>query len=76
MDRAYYSDSIASFLAASKSEIFGKINAAHTLASDPTQKGAWLEEIQILKQLLTIMRAESISNMRFREWENVLMSFY
>jgi hypothetical protein len=52
MKRAYYSDSIANFLIASKHEIFGVINDAHTLSSDPTQKGAWLEEIDILKQVL------------------------
>ena len=52
MNRAYYSDSIANFLLASRHEIFGLINDAHTLSSDPTQKGAWMEEIDILKGVL------------------------
>lgn len=52
MQRAYYSASINDFLTASRNEIFGQIDAAHTLSSEPTQKGAWLEEIHILKELL------------------------
>jgi hypothetical protein len=52
MKRAYYSDSIANFLKASPHEIFGQLNEAHTLTSEPTQKGAWLEEIKILKDVL------------------------
>lgn len=52
MKRAYYSDSIANFLIASPDEIFGVINKAHSLSSEPTQKGAWLEEIAILKEVL------------------------
>ena len=52
MKRAYYSDSIANFLVASRLEIFGAIDDAHTLSSDPTQKGAWMEEIEILKEVL------------------------
>src|SRR5687767_15016186 len=52
MNRAYYSDSIAKFLIASRHEIFGLIDEAHTLSSDPTQKGAWMEEIDILKRVL------------------------
>lgn len=52
MKRAYYSDSIANFLTASRHEIFGLIDLAHTLSSEPTQKGAWIEEIDILKRVL------------------------
>ena len=52
MKRDYYSDSIANFLKASRHEIFGQLNEAHHLSSEPTQKGAWLEEIDILKNLL------------------------
>jgi len=52
MKRDYYSSSIADFLAASDNEIFGIIDKAHTLSSEPTQKGAWTEEIEILKRVL------------------------
>lgn len=52
MRREYYSDSIENFLKTSPLEIFGRLNEAHTLSSESTQKGAWLEEINILKQVL------------------------
>ncbi|HZI88063.1 MAG TPA: DUF2075 domain-containing protein [Pyrinomonadaceae bacterium] len=52
MNRAYYSASISDFLTSSRHEIFGLINEAHTLSSEPTQKGAWTEEINILKDVL------------------------
>ena len=52
MKREYYSASIASFLTSSTEEIFGLIDKAHTFSSELTQKGAWLEEINILKQVL------------------------
>lgn len=52
MNRAYYSASISDFLSSSRHEIFGVIDHAHTLSSDPTQKGAWMEEITILKEVL------------------------
>jgi hypothetical protein len=52
MKRDYYSDSIANFLKTSDHEIFGRLNDAHTLSSEATQKSAWLEEIKILKTLL------------------------
>src|SRR5687768_4202750 len=52
MNRAYYSASISDFLSSSRHEIFGRINEAHTLSSEQTQKGAWTEEIEILKNVL------------------------
>lgn len=52
MRREYYSDSLGNFLKTSPLEIFGRLNEAHTLSSEPTQKGAWLEEIDILKLVL------------------------
>lgn len=52
MNRAYYSASISDFLSLSRHEIFGRINEAHTLSSEQTQKGAWKEEIEILKDVL------------------------
>lgn len=52
MKREYYSASIASFLTCSTDEIFGLIDRAHSFSSELTQKGAWLEEINILKQVL------------------------
>jgi schlafen family protein len=52
MKRDYYSDSITNFLETSPHEIFGQLNEAHTLSSEPTQKGAWLEEINILRDVL------------------------
>jgi hypothetical protein len=52
MKRAYYSDSISNFLATSQHEIFGLIDEAHTLSSEQSQKGGWLDEIDILKSVL------------------------
>jgi len=54
MKRDYYSSSIENFLQSSSAEIFGLIDQAHALSSEPTQKGAWLEEIAILKRVLPI----------------------
>src|SRR5262249_15123649 len=36
----------------SPNEIFGIIDQAHTLSSEPMQKGAWVEEIAILREVL------------------------
>lgn len=52
MNRAYYSDTIASFLELSIDAIKGKIIDNSEFADELTQKGAWNEEIQLLKQVL------------------------
>lgn len=52
MNRAYYSDSIAAFLAANDDEILGRLAMAGEFALDQTQRDAWLEEIKILRVAL------------------------
>lgn len=52
MNPYFYSDTISSFLAASTNEIFGAISRNSNFPDDPTQKGAWTQEIRILKEVL------------------------
>ena len=52
MKRAFYSDSIAGFLLSSKDEILGKLAAANDFSLEPTQRSAWVEQIDILKKVL------------------------
>ncbi len=53
MNRAYYSASIKDFRNTSTHEVLGYLNHAHSFDSASTEKGAWLEEVNILKGLLT-----------------------
>jgi hypothetical protein len=53
MQRAYYSDSIASFLRKKPEEIVGAIAIGNEFALEQTQRDAWLEEIAILQDVLT-----------------------
>ena len=52
MNPYFYSDTISNFLTASTNEIFGSITRNSDFADDPTQKGAWTQEIRILKNIL------------------------
>jgi hypothetical protein len=52
MQRAYYQDSIATFLATSEQEVFGALALAHNHELEELQKQAWLLQIQILKREL------------------------
>jgi hypothetical protein len=52
MKREYYKDSIADFLTASPDEILGKLVQGGGFPIQPTQSGAWLQEIDILKSVL------------------------
>src|SRR5262249_14350637 len=53
MMRAFYSASIANFLAATPEEILGKIVENDTSSNlEHTQRRAWMEEIQIMKKVL------------------------
>ena len=53
MRRAYYSSSITDFLAAHPNAILGELTRAHARNLDQTQLNAWLEQINILKRVLT-----------------------
>jgi hypothetical protein len=53
MKREYYSDSIANFLKTSPNEILGTLALSSGYADEQTQKSAWLEEVLILKKVLT-----------------------
>ena len=52
MKRAYYSSSIAQFINTSPNEILGALASASGFTIDPTQRDAWLTEINILKTVL------------------------
>lgn len=52
MKREYYSDSIANFLNVSSTEILGVLVKNYDFQLEPTQRDAWLEEINILKEVL------------------------
>jgi len=53
MRRAYYSSSITDFLAANPNAIIGELTRAHARNLEQTQLNAWLEQINILKRVLT-----------------------
>ena len=52
MNRAYYSDTISSFLLAKPATIIGTMSLCSEFADDPLQKTAWVEEIRILQDVL------------------------
>ena len=52
MSRAYYSDSIAGFLASDADQILGSLTRQSTFAMEMTQRDAWLGQISILKTTL------------------------
>ncbi|WP_460557414.1 DUF2075 domain-containing protein [Hymenobacter daeguensis] len=52
MQRAYYHASIADFLAHDENRIIGELALAHTHALEELQKGAWQQQIRILKREL------------------------
>jgi hypothetical protein len=53
MKREYYSDSITNFQNARTDEILGKLTRANDFSLEQTQRDAWLEEINILRKVLT-----------------------
>ncbi len=53
MRRSYYSASITDFLSTSETEVLGELANANPFALDPTQKSAWVEQVTILKRVLT-----------------------
>jgi hypothetical protein len=52
MNPYFYSDTISNFITASTNEIFGSLSRNSDFPDDPTQKGAWTQEIRILKNVL------------------------
>ena len=52
LSRYFYSESIASFLAASDEAIIGAMVKKNDFGLEPTQRDAWVEEIRILKTFL------------------------
>lgn len=53
MKRDYYSSTVANFLETSPEEIVGSLTINSGFAVEPTQRNAWLAEIEILKTVLT-----------------------
>lgn len=53
MQRFYYSASIADFLAESSEQILGKLAAANDFTLLQTQRDAWLQQVNILKGVLS-----------------------
>ena len=52
MKRAYYSDSIANFLAKKSQSVLGEILAHSDFAVEQTQRDSWIHQIQQLRLLL------------------------
>jgi hypothetical protein len=52
LNRSFYSDSIEDFLKTSEIEIIGKLELGNPFSSEQTQRKAWLDEIEILKNVL------------------------
>jgi Uncharacterized conserved protein (DUF2075) len=48
----FYSDTISNFIISSTNEIFGALTRNSDFPDEPTQKGAWAQEIKILKEVL------------------------
>jgi len=53
MNRAFYSNTISNFLNSSAEEIIGILALNNQFGLEQTQRDAWLEEIKILKSVLT-----------------------
>lgn len=56
MKRCYYSDSIGTFLEKREDEILGALTASNEFPLETSQRGAWLEEIRILKDAFAAYR--------------------
>lgn len=52
LNRYYFSAAISSFLTSSSDEILGKLTLAHEFALEQTQRDAWTQQIQILRNVL------------------------
>jgi len=52
MNPYFYSDTISNFIASSTNEIFGAISSNSDFPDEPTQKGAWTQEIKTLIEVL------------------------
>ena len=52
MNPYFYSNTISNFINSSTNEIFGIITRNSDFPDEVTQKGAWTEEIRILKEVL------------------------
>jgi hypothetical protein len=52
MNRAYYSDSIATFISTKQNDIIGTISLCSEFADVPLQKAAWAEDIKILQNVI------------------------
>jgi hypothetical protein len=53
MKRDFYSDAITTFRTLSPEQVLGHLAANHPFAVQPAQRQAWLEEIDILQQVLS-----------------------
>ena len=62
MDRFYYQNSIAGFLADSEDAVLGALARSNTFDLVDLQRNAWLYEIQLLKDML---RTESAGQVVF-----------
>lgn len=54
--REYYSNSITNFLKSSTEEILGKLALNSNFSIEHTQRGAWVSEISIMRQVLSFLQ--------------------
>lgn len=70
--RAWYGASIAEFLAADDASVLGQLTTNCDFALIPTQRDAWLAQIQILRSQLAGISGSVFSSSTFLEWDGVL----
>lgn len=58
--RAYYHDTIPSFLSANQNHILGELTKGHHFALDILQRNSWIEEISLFKRCLQEVSAGDI----------------
>ena len=75
MRRAYYSDSIAGFLAATTDTMIGRLARASEFPVEQSQRLAWERQIEVLRPVVEKYEGPSILSIRFLAWVSALMWF-
>jgi hypothetical protein len=61
MKREYYKDRVANFLTTSSAEILGKLVQGSEFPTEPAQRDAWLQQIDILKRVLSNLQLSTFN---------------
>jgi len=60
LKRAYFASSATEFLACSEDSVLGALTASSEFSVDPPQRNAWLEEIRLLREVLTAFASAEV----------------